>query len=116
MTPLNKGFFNVSIDILFSRHIEDYDDLKNALAKNIAAFDQEKRFEVAMEYCWIIEKALGGIIDNEKTLKENLEIFDDSYQHSQMRFQSGFSTFSLMKKLPYFFILPEERNRYAMVI
>lgn len=107
LLPRIADFFNVSIDTLFSRHIEDYDDLKNALARIIASFDQEKRFEIAMEYCWIIGKALGGAIGSEKTLKEDLDIIDDGYQHSQMIFQSGFSTFSLMKKLPYFFILPE---------
>jgi len=107
LLPKIADFFNVSIDTLFSRRIEEYDDLKNALARSIASIEQEKRFEIAMEYCWIIEKALGGTIDNEKTLKEELDIIDDGYHHSQMLFKSGFSSFSLMKKLPYFFISPE---------
>lgn len=107
LLPRIADFFNITIDTLFSRNLEDYDDLKTALARNIASLEQEKRFEIAMEYCWIIEKAIGGTIGSEKTLKEDLDIINDGYQHSHMIFQSGFSTFSLVKKLPYFFILPE---------
>ena len=107
LIPKIADFFKVSIDTLFSRHIEDFNDLKTVLAKSIASLEQEQRFDVAMEFCWIIEKAIGGTVGNEKTLKEELDIINDGYQHSQMQFQSGFSTFSLVKKLPYFFILPE---------
>jgi len=107
LLPKIAGFFKVSIDTLFSRNIEDFEDVKTALAKSIASTEQEQRFEAAMEYCWIIEKALGGVIGSEKTLKEDLETINNSYEYSQMQFQSGFSTFSLMENLPYFMILPE---------
>lgn len=107
LLPAIADFFGISIDALFDRRGGSCGDLKTEIAMHIASFEQEQRFEAAMEYCWAIEKAIGGIVQSEKTLKNEMEIIKDSYQHSQMLFQNGFATFSLTNKLPYFCIFPE---------
>lgn len=107
LLPQIADYFNVSIDRLFGREESNYSDLKAKIAQHISSFEQEERFNQAMEYCWEIEKALGGVKGITRPLKLELDVNQDNYTHSQMQFQSGISTFSLSKNMPYFFIMPE---------
>lgn len=113
LLPIIADYFNVSIDMLFGRNINEYSDLKTEIAKHISSIQQEKRMSEAMEYCWIIEKAVGGGYVIGRSLEQELEINQNNYCHSQMQFNSGFSSFSLSKEMPYFIIMPEPENGWS---
>lgn len=110
LLPLIADFFNVSIDALFNRKVIDYSDLKSELAKDIASIEQEQRMKLALEYCWIIEKALCGTIDIEPSLKFIQETRKNGYVHSQMLYDSGISLMSLAEEMQYFMLMPEPTN------
>lgn len=52
LLPQIADYFNVSIDRLFGREESNYSDLKAKIAQHISSFEQEERFNQAMEYCW----------------------------------------------------------------
>lgn len=113
LLPIIADYFNISIDRLFGRSINEYSDLKTEIAKHISSIQQEERMYEAMEYCWVIEKALGGTNVIERSLKQEFEINQNNYCHSQMQFENGFSSFSLSKEMPYFIIMPEPENGWS---
>lgn len=111
LLPLIADFFGVSIDTLFGRKVIDYSDLKSELAKEIASIEQEQRMKAALEYCWIIEKALTGeTIDCEPSLKDVQEGNQNGGVYAQMLFDSGISLMSLVEKTQYFILMPEPVN------
>jgi transcriptional regulator with XRE-family HTH domain len=110
LLPLIADYFNVSIDTLFNRRVDDYSDLKSELAKEIASVEQEKRMAAALEYCWVIEKALCGATDIEPSLKSLQEANKNGYAHSQMLYDSGISLMSIVEKMQYFVLMPEPLN------
>lgn len=99
--------------MLFGRNINEYSDLKTEIAKHISSIQQEERMNEAMEYCWVIEKALGGTNVIERSLEQEYEVNQNNYCHSQMQFESGISSLSLSKEMPYFILMPEPENGWS---
>jgi len=104
LLPAIADFFSVSVDRLFGRSVGDYGDLKAEVAKHIVSIEQEKRIDEVMEYCWVIEKAIGGSEDVERSIKD---LYADYPSYSQMLTFNGITSFCQMKDLPYFIIMPE---------
>jgi len=114
LLPPIADFFGVSVDRLFGRKINDYSDLRAEVANHIASFEQESRFREAMEYCWIIEKALCGYTMIEASLQDLFNDWgaDNPYHHSQILYDSGIGLFSLTKNMPYYFLLLEPEKGF----
>lgn len=110
LLPLIADYFSVSIDCLFGRNVNDYGDLKSGLAKHIASFEQEDRIDEAIEYCWIIQKALIGEQEIEPMLTKIYEQNKNGYSHSQVLYNSGISFMSLIESMQYFILMPEPKN------
>ena len=110
LLPKIADFLEVSLDHLFSRKLENFSDIRTELVRAIGSQPQEDRFKVAAEYCWVIEMAL--MSDNWITLEEQLERIGNNHNFSQIWYDSGFSSFSLNKQLPYFMLLPEPEGGY----
>lgn len=111
--PAIADFFGTSIDRLFGRSISEYGDLETELAKHFAELNQRDGclFEV-MEYCWIIQRALIGVNphDDDLSLRKIYENNSAAYQYSRMDFDCGFSTLSLVEKMPYYFLMPKPKT------
>lgn len=108
LLPLLADYFSVSIDKLFNRAVNDYNDLEKGVVNYIAGFPQEERIKKAFELCWTVERSLMGYTDLEEhhSLNAILEK-DDGYIYSQMILDSGITSMSMRKDLKYFLIMPE---------
>jgi len=113
LLPKIADFFGVSIDTLFGRNITDYSDIENALAKKIVETQPEERFDMVFELCWVIERAMfgeskfkGGCI---KELQD--ELGDKGLRYSSIRNNKGFTLMGLSRRLPYFLIAPDAKNK-----
>jgi len=112
LLPKIADYLGVSIDKLFGRSVGDYGDLKKEVAKHLASLEQDSRMNEAMEFGWAILTGLHGMKENLTILERLLERnnSEDSYVHSQILYSSGISLFSMIKKLPYFVLMPEPEN------
>jgi transcriptional regulator with XRE-family HTH domain len=131
LLPGIADFFGVSIDRLFGRKIAEYSDLGGEIYSHIASLDPDDSFAAAMEYCWVIEKALMGCRMREQnlalsmadvglTLPKLAEInsgeypnFPNSDKHtiySQIIASNGFTQMAIPEKLQYFFLITEPED------
>ncbi|MCL1859285.1 MAG: helix-turn-helix domain-containing protein [Oscillospiraceae bacterium] len=107
LLPKIADYFGVSIDTLFGRNITDYSDIENALAKKVWATTWEERFNTAFELCWIIQTAHNG--DSIKKIQG--ELGDTCQIYSTVDDDSGFTLMGLSRRLPYFLIAPECKDK-----
>ena len=106
LLPVIADFFKVSIDLLFGRNIEDYNDIDTATARYITSFDHNQRMAKAFEHCWALERSLV-----EDALEEHNSLFsirskEKQMIYSQMLFDSGITLMSLQESLSYFLLMP----------
>ena len=113
LLPKIADFFGVSIDTLFGRNITDYSDIENSFAKKIVNTPVDERFSVAFEFCWTMERALFGFDKphdgNIKQYQE--ELGDMGFRHSHISTDNGFTLMALSKRLPFFLLVPECKDK-----
>jgi len=108
LLPKIADFFGVSIDTLFGRNITEYSDIENALAKKIAETKYEEQFEAAFELCWVMQKRTC----EGQTIKEIQNDLGDQKQfYSTIFDDNGFTLMGLSKRLPYYLLVPECKNK-----
>ena len=107
LLPKIADFFGVSIDTLFGRSITDYSDIENAIAKKICTPTWEERLSTAFELCWVIQTAHNG--DTVKKIQD--ELGDKKQIYSSIVDDSGFTLMGLSRRLPYFLIAPECKDK-----
>lgn len=116
LLPKIADFFGVSIDTLFGRSITDYSDIENALANKIMDTQEDDRFNLAFELCWLIERALfsndGELINKNKSVKDYQDgLGDKGLHYSSIRRNDGFTLMGLSRRLPYFLLAPEATDK-----
>jgi transcriptional regulator with XRE-family HTH domain len=113
LLPKIADFFSVSIDMLFGRSIADYSDIHSTLAGKIANEKSEERFKTVFDLCWTMERAMFEIdkIKDGNIEEWQNEIGDTKLQYSSIRNDYGFTLMGLSRRLPYFLIAPECRNK-----
>jgi transcriptional regulator with XRE-family HTH domain len=108
LLPLIADFFQISIDNLFGRNINDYSDIDTATNKYITSFNTDTRMLKAFEHCWALERSLGGKADlDERDSLKSIYSKGKYRVYSQMLFDSGITLMSLQESLPYFLIMPQ---------
>jgi len=107
---LVADYFEVSIDQIFGRSMNEYGNIDKLVAKSIVSLPPEQRLKKAFEYCWVIEKSIMGD-DNtdENTLNEIMEK-DSKQKYSQIAYDNGFTFMSLNNDLQYFLLMPEPES------
>lgn len=103
LIPIIADYFEVSIDTLFGREINDYGDIYSMVAKKFEMMDREKQFYEAFEMIWAIQQVLG------ECEIELIDYINPAY--SQIRRDTGVSLFNLKKQSRYAFFMPESENR-----
>lgn len=108
------NYFEVSIDRLFGRSVNDYSNLESEVAKFIAGEQsgasevRAERFKKAFNMCWVIERALFGNTDLEEYMNLNIIVSKDNGRiYSQCLCNEGITNMSLREDLRYFLIMPE---------
>ena len=107
LLPKIADFFSVSIDTLFGRNITDYSDIENALAKKVCQPTWKERIDTTFELCWIIQTAQNG--DSIKKIQD--ELGDKGQIYSSNIDDSGFTLMGLSRRLPYFLLAPECKDK-----
>jgi transcriptional regulator with XRE-family HTH domain len=108
LLPDIADFFKVSIDRLFSRKINDYEDIVTAISASIIDLPIKDRYEKVFEYCLALEQSFFGRIDE---FKSPSEARSSTYgPHSQTISNEGLTLMSLAEELPYFLIMPEPKD------
>ena len=110
LIPIIADYFEVSIDTLFGRSINDYGDIYSAVMRKISSLNENERFNEVFELLWVIQQAIIGKIDK-KNIKKLSEIDHNNHTYSQIRWDSGVSMFDLTKQSPYAFFMPESDER-----
>jgi transcriptional regulator with XRE-family HTH domain len=106
-------YFEVSIDRLFGRSVNDYGNLEVEVAKFIAGQQggtseaRSERFKKAVEMCWVIERALFGDIELEEYMSLDKVAKDKGRIFTQYISNEGITNMSLREDLRYFLIMPE---------
>jgi transcriptional regulator with XRE-family HTH domain len=121
LLPLIADYFGISIDELFGREA-NYSDISTKILNYFQSSDDEK-FKAAMEYCWVIERALFNSdsrhFTQERTL-ENLNKSDFSFGedeiYSQLLDDKGITFMRLNEDLQYFLLIPEAPNGFGSVL
>ncbi len=107
LLPAIADFFDVSIDTLFGREGER-DHIQEAVFTTIQDCAPDERPELALELCWMMEKALCGTDTPDKggTLSEYDELTHP--RHSAYITDAGMTQMRLNKSGRYFFLLSGE--------
>lgn len=110
LIPIIADYFEVSIDTLFGRSINDYGDIYSAVMRKISSLNENERFNEVYELLWVIQNA---IIERSDTKdKPSLSEINHNHQaYSQVLWDSGVSMFDLTKKSPYALFIPESDER-----
>jgi transcriptional regulator with XRE-family HTH domain len=107
LLPVIADFFKVSVDRLFSRKVNDYEDIATAISTSIIDLPIEDRYEKVFEYCLALEQSFFGRIDEFKSPSEARK---STYgPHSQTISNEGLTLMSLSEELAYFLIMPEPK-------
>ena len=110
LLPFIADFFGVSIDRLFGRTISDYANLRQALAKEIAAIPKDEQMTRGFQYCWDIERAFFGEtkpIDVEDFCSE---VPKGAQTYSSIMNESGFTRMGLASRIQYFLLVPTVKD------
>lgn len=109
LIPKIADYFEVSIDSLFGRNINNYSDADIAAAKKIASFKPEEIFGEILNYGWIFQNALFGKTETEgiTPLSEVRKANPDNEVHSQNLSDNGFTLMHMNDNAPYYFVMPE---------
>ena len=83
LLPQIADFFNVSIDELFGRELDNAIDIQDAILRDITKTKVDDRISRAFELCWMIEQSMYGTIfsdperfrEEAKTHGENDQIY-----------------------------------------
>ncbi len=110
LIPKIADYFEVSIDSLFSRNINNYSDADIAVAKKIASCKPEERFEEILKLGWVFQNALFGKTDEITPISEVRQANPDNEVYSQNLNDSGFTLMHINDNAPYFFVMPETGN------
>ena len=111
LLPDIADFFGVSMDALFGRECLNAEDMHLSLQRRIAQEPKEMRFQVAMEYCWDMEKALFGHTGKELLEEYTQKTEPDSQTYSCIFTNEGFTRMGLGRRMQYFFLMPEVDNK-----
>ena len=119
LLPSIADYFNVSIDTLFGREINDYNDISMGTSKHIQSFESDEIFKAALEHCWVIERSLFGsdnTLNKENTL-ENINKKSLKYEtYSQILNDRGITFMRLNEDLQYFFLMPEAPGGFGNIL
>jgi len=109
LLPQIADYFAVSVDTLFGRSIADYSDIKTALAQKIIDTSSEEKMQTAYELCWVMQKALAGIMPEDEAGSLHSEGATRTY--STIQNDTGYTLMGLSKVLPYFLLAPEVSDK-----
>ncbi len=104
---LVADYFEVSIDQLFGRSMNDYGNIDKLIAESIVNLPSEQRLEKAFEYCWTIEKSIMGDDNTDENTLDEILKKDAKQKYSQVLHDNGFTSMSLSNDLQYFLLMPE---------
>ncbi|MGZ9585188.1 helix-turn-helix domain-containing protein [Paenibacillus marinisediminis] len=108
LLPSIANYFGVSIDRLFGRTINDYANVENEFAKQVASEGQDTAIQKAFHLCWAMERGFVG--DTQMEPHTSLDAIlkkETGHIFSQMLFDNGITLMSLRNDLQYFVIIPE---------
>lgn len=112
LIPKIADFFSVSIDNLFNRNISD-DNLQSVLMKKIAEAPYDRKFKIAFNFCWDIERALmrhPEYIDKGSIENYEKEIGCSDQHYSSIIRNDGFTRMGIANRSQYFLIVPNPRS------
>lgn len=114
LLPKIADFFEISIDCLFGRETPQPQGCNASFIRRIMHASEEERFKIAFEYCWDIERALGGNDFDDEGIAEYEKRIEKTDQHySSMMFNRGFTRMGLANRMQYFLLVPEIENKDA---
>lgn len=112
LIPKIADFFSVSIDNLFNRNIPN-DNLQSVLMKKIAEAPYDRKFKIAFNFCWDIERALmrhPEYIDKGSIENYEKEIGCSDQHYSSIIRNDGFTRMGIANRSQYFLIVPNPRS------
>lgn len=110
LIPKIADYFEISIDSLFGRNINNYSDVDIAVAKKIASYKPEERFEEILKFSWVFQNALFGKTDGITPISDIRQANPNNEVFSQNLNDSGFTLMHINNNAPYFFVMPETGN------
>lgn len=110
LIPKIADYFEVSIDSLFGRNINSYSDADIAVAKKIASYKPEDRFDEIFKLGWIFQNALFGQTDGITPIDEIRQGNPNNEVFSQNLNDNGFTLMHINHNAPYYFVMPETGN------
>ncbi|MHB1152397.1 MAG: helix-turn-helix domain-containing protein [Eubacteriales bacterium] len=103
-------YFEVSIDSLFGRNINNYSDADIAVGKKIASYKPEEIFGEILNFGWIFQNACFGKTDGVTPISEVRQANPDNEVYSQNLNDNGFTLMHINNNAPYYFVMPETGN------
>lgn len=108
LLPKIAEFFGVSIDCLFGRETFAESDYREGLMKAIVDSEDDKRYKLAFEDAWLVEKAL---LTKTVSVDDDVEYYTQKFKDSTCWISytgtgEGFTRMSVTPDLNYFLLVP----------
>lgn len=113
LLPQIADFFNVSIDELFGRELDNAIDIQDAILRDITKTKVDDRISRAFELCWMIEQSMYGTIfsDPERFREEAKTHGLNDQVYSQIEVDSGYTEMGLFNRMQYFLVVPDAKDK-----
>ena len=113
LLPQIADFFNVSIDELFGRELDNAIDIQDAILRDITKTKVDDRISRAFELCWMIEQSMYGTIfsDPERFREEAKTHGENDQIYSQIEVDSGYTEMGLFNRMQYFLVVPDAKDK-----
>ncbi len=111
--PKIADFFEISVDYLFGRQMNDT-NLQTSLCNKIINASEKDRFKLILNYCWDMERALFGKIPQDGRIEDYENEMDKQEQiYSSSMTDDGFTRMGIANRLQYFLLVPEIQDTAA---
>ena len=113
LLPKIADYFNVSIDELFGRELDNAIDIQAAILRDITKTKVDDRISRAFELCWMIEQSMYGTIFSDfERFREEAKMHSENDQiYSQIEVDSGYTEMGLFNRMQYFLVVPDAKDK-----
>ena len=113
LLPKIADYFNVSIDELFGRELNNAIDIQDAILRDITKTKVDDRISRAFELCWMIEQSMyGAIFSDPDRFREEAKTHGENDQiYSQIEVDSGYTEMGLFNRMQYFLVVPDAKDK-----
>ena len=111
LLPRIADFFEVSIDTLFGRRLNDQYDFAQVITAQFEDENDDKKMQTMFKMCWEIEKAMFYPGKSESLEEIQQSIGDGNQTYSSIECDSGFTRVGIGNRLPYFLLVPESPDK-----